>query len=72
MNSKSQIGQDRILDEQIFKGKQNGVFIEVGAFNGVSGSNTYFFEKERGWKGMLIEPHSLNYKDMVEKSDRSN
>ena len=72
MNSKSQIGQDRILDEQIFKGKQNGVFIEVGAFNGVAGSNTYFFEKERGWKGMLIEPHSLNYKDMVEKSDRTN
>jgi FkbM family methyltransferase len=71
-NSKSQIGQDRILDEQIFKGKQNGLFIEVGAFNGVAGSNTYFFEKERGWKGMLIEPHSLNYKDMVEKSDRTN
>ncbi len=47
-NNKSQIGQDMILDEQIFKGKRNGVFVEVGALDGFGASNTYFFEKERG------------------------
>lgn len=71
-NNKSQIGQDLWLDNNIFRGRENGVFIEVGAFNGIYGSNTYFFEKEKGWKGLLIEPHELNFKDMVEKSDRPN
>lgn len=61
MNSKSQIGQDRILDEQIFKGKQNGVFIEVGALDGFGASNTWFFEMERNWSGLLIEPNPVEF-----------
>ena len=72
MNNKSQVGQDVWLNNNIFKNKKNGVFVEVGAFDGVGGSNTYFFEKELNWSGILIEPHSLNYKDMVEKSGRVN
>ena len=55
-NSKSQIGQDLILDQQIFKGKSNGVFVEVGALDGFGASNTWFFEMERNWSGLLIEP----------------
>ena len=27
-NSKSQIGQDKILDQEIFRGKTNGVFVD--------------------------------------------
>ena len=34
---------------------RNGFFIEVGANDGVSQSNTLYFEKYRGWKGLLIE-----------------
>ena len=55
-NSKSQIQQDLILDQQIFKGKSNGVFVEVGALDGFGASNTWFFEMERNWSGLLIEP----------------
>lgn len=35
----------------------NGYFIEIGANNGVNQSNTLYFEKFRGWSGLLIEPH---------------
>lgn len=33
-----------------------GVFIEAGANDGVRQSNTYYFEKIRGWTGLLVEP----------------
>lgn len=35
----------------------NGYFIEIGANNGVNQSNTLYFEKFKGWQGLLIEPH---------------
>jgi FkbM family methyltransferase len=69
-NSKSQVGQDKILDEQIFKGKRDGVFVEVGALDGFGASNTYFFEKERNWTGLLIEPNPIEFKKML-KIDRT-
>ena len=60
-NSKSQIQQDLILDQQIFKGKSNGVFVEVGALDGFGASNTWFFEMERNWSGLLIEPNPVEF-----------
>jgi len=33
-----------------------GFFIEAGANDGFRQSNTYYFEKMRGWSGLLIEP----------------
>lgn len=61
MNNKSQINQDLILDEKIFKSKTNGFFVEVGALDGFGASNTYFFEKERNWSGLLIEPNPIEF-----------
>jgi FkbM family methyltransferase len=52
----SQCGQDRYINEELFKDYQGGTFVEIGAHNGVTYSNTYFLEKERGWKGICIEP----------------
>ncbi len=52
----SQAGQDRFLDNLIFKGKRKGTFVEIGGFDGVMGSNCLFFEAFRGWKGIMIEP----------------
>lgn len=34
----------------------NGFFVEVGANDGISQSNTLYFEKYLGWRGLLIEP----------------
>ena len=40
----SQFGQDKFLDEKVFKGKTGGFFVEVGAHDGVFLSNTFFFD----------------------------
>ena len=44
----SQIEQDKYYIENIIKYKQNGVFLEIGGYDGVTGSNTYFLEKTFG------------------------
>lgn len=54
----SQGGQDRFLLEKVFKGnihRNKGFFIEFGARNGVEHSNTHYFEKVLGWRGVLLE-----------------
>jgi len=46
-------GLDRKLEEYLdFDG---GFFIEAGANDGVSQSNTYYLERFRGWRGVLVE-----------------
>lgn len=47
--------------DNFFEEKTNGFYIELGANNGLLQSNTAFFEKNRGWKGILIEPCEQNY-----------
>lgn len=51
----SQDGQDKFLYEEIFKDKKNGFFVEIGANDGVTLSNTKFFE-DMGWEGVCVEP----------------
>ena len=34
----------------------NGVYVEIGGHDGVSSSNTLFFEQHLNWTGILIEP----------------
>jgi FkbM family methyltransferase len=48
--------QDKFLEENIFKGFRDGFFVDVGAHDGVEINNTFFFEKERGWTGINVEP----------------
>ena len=52
----SQDGQDKFLIEEVFCGKRNGVFVDIGAHDGVSFSNTNVLEKHWGWKGVAVEP----------------
>ena len=52
----SQHKQDQFLNENFFKNKKNGFFIDIGAHDGVSINNTLFFEKELDWKGLCFEP----------------
>lgn len=55
----SQAGQDVVVD-RYFKQKTGGTFVDVGGYDGVTGSNTVFFEKWRGWTGVLVEPVAAN------------
>ena len=53
----SQQGQDIFLDRFVFKSMvKNGFFIEAGADDLIKDSNTLFFELERDWTGILVEP----------------
>ena len=52
----SQHGQDKFVHQTYFPDKKNGVFIDIGAYDGIKLSNTYFFEKELQWTGVCIEP----------------
>jgi FkbM family methyltransferase len=52
----SQYGQDRYIDEVLFNKMQNGTFVDIGANDGITLSNTYHFEKELAWSGIAIEP----------------
>lgn len=51
----SQAGQDTIVD-RLFAGKRGGTFVDIGGYDGTTGSNTFFFEVWRGWYGALVEP----------------
>ena len=63
--SKSQIKQDLfVLAELGFK--TNGFFVEFGATDGVSMSNSYLLEKEFNWKGILAEPGKCWHKALEE------
>ena len=52
----SQCGQDQFVNEVFFKNFKKGVFLDIGAHDGITFSNTYFFEKELEWSGICIEP----------------
>lgn len=51
----SQIEQDKYYIENVVKYKPNGTFIEIGGYDGIVGSNTYFLEQNLGWKGIVVE-----------------
>lgn len=67
---RSQVGQDRFLDEFVFHGRRAGVFVDIGAHDGVTLSNSYYFEKELGWNGLCVEPNPARYKELT-KSRRA-
>jgi FkbM family methyltransferase len=52
--SHGQFGEDRILQE-IFGARAEGYCVEIGAYDGRTGSASYAFEK-RGWHCLLVEP----------------
>ncbi len=53
---RAQHGEDRLLAER-FSHRRDGHYVEVGALDGEYLSNTYYFEKELGWRGVLVEPN---------------
>jgi len=57
---KSQYCQD-MLAYAYFKAKRDGFFVDIGAHDGVLGSNTFVFEK-LGWKGFCVEPNPEIFK----------
>ena len=54
--SKSQFAQDLFVISELYDKKINPYFVEFGATNGISLSNTYLLETQLGWQGILAEP----------------
>jgi FkbM family methyltransferase len=48
-------GQDVFIAEAL-GGLRGGVFVDIGASDGVSVSNTCYLERELGWNGLAVEP----------------
>lgn len=62
-NYYSQYGQDFFL-AKLFKGKRKGTFVDIGAYDGVTFSNTYYLEKNLEWKGLCVEPNPTPFKKL--------
>ena len=56
MTFHSQYQQDEYLEHNFFNEYKNGVFMDIGAHDGVSLNNTLYFEKHNNWTGLNVEP----------------
>jgi len=63
----SQCNEDKIIYEKYIKDIHidNPIYLEMGAMDGLYTSNTLFFEKELNWTGILIEPHPINFSNLL-------
>lgn len=63
-----QFGEDRYLST-FFDDNYIGTCVDVGADDGISGSNTFYFE-QKGWFALCIEPipHSFNKCSRIRKN----
>lgn len=59
-NNTSQFGQDLWI-AKVNQFKKDGYFVDIGAYDGKTISNTYFLEKELQWKGILVEPNPYEF-----------
>lgn len=50
----SQFAQDKWVDDYLGQ-KENGIFLDIGGCRPIKSNNTYFFEKNRGWTGVIVE-----------------
>lgn len=61
----SQYGQDVLLDRLLTPvTRTKPTFVDVGAHDGVTFSNTCFLERHRGWSGICIEPNPDVFADL--------
>ena len=66
----SQVGQSKFVDK-FLAGRQRGFFVECGAADGETLSNSLFFEIERNWTGLLIEANPDYHRALLRKNRRA-
>ena len=57
--------------DKLLAGRRGGFFIECGAADGETYSNSLFFELERNWTGLLIEANPDYHRKLLEKNRRA-
>ena len=63
----SQHKQDEFIIDY-FKGKKDGTFLDIGAHDGITLSNTYTLETELDWSGICFEPMPHEFKKLSGKT----
>lgn len=43
---------------------REGLFLDIGAYDGITFSNTYYLEKELSWNGICIEPNPVPFEKL--------
>ncbi|XP_063601737.1 uncharacterized protein LOC134777808 [Penaeus indicus] len=66
----SQYSQSQVASK-LLQGLDKGFFLEAGALDGEDKSNTLYFERERSWTGLLVEPDPALYKTLVSKKRKA-
>ena len=56
-------GMDMTIDAVV--DRDGGFFVEAGANDGFTQSNTYWLERFRGWNGILVEPMPAHYEECL-------
>ena len=51
---------------------ENGYYLECGANDGVDQSNTWYFEKQLNWNGILIEPLPKLFNQLKKNRNKNN
>lgn len=64
------MGQAAVI-RKIFDDMRNGFFVECGAYDGETRSNTLVLERFLGWKGLLVEADSINFSKMLLKNRKA-
>jgi FkbM family methyltransferase len=47
------------------RGKQLGFFVDIGAMDGVTLSNTFLLEQDFGWGGIVVEPNPMFSRELM-------
>jgi FkbM family methyltransferase len=51
---------------------KNGYYVEIGANDGISQSNSLYFERKKNWSGVLVEPDKHNFRLLKKNRKKRN
>ena len=68
---KSQGGEDKWLDDYVFRSAKRGTYLDIGCNDGIDGSNSWIFQSSmRLWEGYCIEADPMKFRQIAAHSRR--
>jgi FkbM family methyltransferase len=67
----SQSNQDKWVVE-FYNSKKNGYFVDLGAYDGIQTSNTFYLEKNLNWGGICVEANPRVYEVLIKNRKSKN
>eukprot|EP00316_Scyphosphaera_apsteinii_P013061 CAMPEP_0119320208 /NCGR_PEP_ID=MMETSP1333-20130426/51846_1 /TAXON_ID=418940 /ORGANISM="Scyphosphaera apsteinii, Strain RCC1455" /LENGTH=212 /DNA_ID=CAMNT_0007326875 /DNA_START=287 /DNA_END=925 /DNA_ORIENTATION=+ len=61
----SQTKEEQTLVSRFYSSHRGGTFVEIGGYDGLTYSNTYYLERCAGWHGLLIEANPVNFAQLL-------